>query len=142
MFPFAIVPLSVGCSHLFCCRLLLLVQFCVRLFAFDSLLRRFALFVFGSDVKDVFVGVAIDEPSGDKQMAHLQIVVVTPVSNPFRMDVVSMFHWFLCGCVGFMGPILLFLMPFTIICFGMLSFACVCFVLVSYMLLSHCCVKF
>ena len=53
------------------------------------------MFVFGSDVKDVSVGVAIDEPSGDNQMAHSQIVVVIPVSNVFRMDVV-----FLC-LIGF-----------------------------------------
>ena len=55
----------------------------VRLFAFVSLLRRFVLFVFDIDVQDGSVGVALDEPSGGKQMVPSQIEVVIPVSSAF-----------------------------------------------------------
>ena len=36
--------------------------------------------LWGSDVSIVFVGVFCDEPSGNKQMAHSQIVVVIAFS--------------------------------------------------------------
>ena len=67
-----------GFLHSFCFGSLLFVPVLFRLLSFVSL--RFCVglhrLVLGSELTVVFVGVARDEPSGNKQMAHSQIVVV------------------------------------------------------------------
>ena len=67
-----------GFLHSFCSGSLLFVPVLFRLLSFVSL--RFCVglhrLVLGSELTVVFVGVARDEPSGNKQMAHSQIVIV------------------------------------------------------------------
>ena len=73
---------SAGGLHLFCSASLLCVAVLFRLLSFVSLLSCAGLhsLVLGSEVTVVFVGVACDELSGNKQMAHSQIVVVIAFS--------------------------------------------------------------
>ena len=85
--------------------------------------------VFGSELTVVFVGVACDELSGNKQMAHSQIVVVIAFSFAFDMDVVFVYHRRPFGNICFPA---IFQLPCTIICSGMLSFVFVCFDRVAY----------
>ena len=89
--------------HSFCSGSLLFVPVLFRLLSFVSLrswacLHRLLL---GSVVTVVFVGVARDEPSGNTQMAHSQIVVVIAFSLTFEMDVALVLHGRPLGNVGF-----------------------------------------
>ena len=56
----------------------------------------------GSRVTVVFVGVTCDEPSGNKQMAHSQIVVVIAISRAYGCcscaPVRSICHWRFFNC--------------------------------------------
>ena len=84
----------------------------------------------GSEATVVFVGVSCGEPGGNEQMAHSQIVVVI-------VFVHSCLEWMLLLCfvgvrLGTLACTAVFQLPFTIICFGMLSFAFVCFDMVAY----------
>ena len=90
--------------------------FCIRfaldrccLFPFSSVCSfvslRFCVglhrLVLGSELTVVFVGVACDELSGNKQMAHSQIVIVIEFSLLFEMDVALVLHGLSLGNVGF-----------------------------------------
>ena len=136
LLTFALVFLSAGAFafilHSFCYRLLLFVQIVFRLFCLFVSLRSCAglhRWLLGSEATVVFVGVSCGEPDGNEQMAHSQIVVVIVFPFSFEVDVVSVLHQCPLGSAGFHCR---FQSPFTIICFGMLSFAFVCFDVVSY----------
>ena len=86
-----------------CCCFFPFSSVCFRLLSFACLrscagLRRLLL---GSEVTIVFVGVACDELSGNKQMAHSQIIVVIVFSLVFEMDVALVLHGRPLGDVGF-----------------------------------------
>ena len=120
--PLAIVPLSVGFSHAFCYRLLLLVHIFVRSFVCFcfALAEVCFVYVFDSDVKDDSVGVAIDEPSGGKQIAPSQIVFVIPVSSAFRMEVFCCVICFFVVALVSWGPLSCFyhhLLWYVDVCF-------------------------
>ena len=89
-FVFVLRSVGIVCAHL-----LSLAVDC-----FCALLRWFASLAFGSEVTVVFVGVTCDEPSGNKQMAHSQIVF----SFVFEMDVAIVLQWFPFSYVGFHWP--------------------------------------
>ena len=94
----------------------------------------------GSEVTVVFLGLARNEPSGNTQMAHSQIVVVIAFSLTFDMDVVLVLHGRPLGNVGFRCHFSIavynhlsgstFFLCLVIICcvlsHSLISFACVC----------------
>ena len=85
----------------------------------------------GSELTVVFVGVACDELSGNKQMAHSQIVVVIAFSLRFDMDVALVLHGRPLGNEGFHChlPIAIYhhLFRFVIVCFCLFRHGCVSF---------------
>ena len=86
--------MSAGLSHSFCCRLLLVVPVLFRLlsFAFVRFCAGLLRLLLGSEVMVVFEEVTCDEPIGNKQMAHSQIVVLIKLSLVFDMDVALVIH--------------------------------------------------
>ena len=96
MLPFVFVLLSGGFRFVLFSVVVLFAIICFR-----ALLRWFASFVLGSRVTVVFVGVTCDEPSGNKQMAHSQIVFLISLSLNLDIDFAFVLDWFPLGYVGF-----------------------------------------
>ena len=82
-----VVLLLYAGSHFCCCQFLVPV-----LYRF-----MFASFLFCSNVAGAFVGVTRDEPRGNKQMAHSQIVIASSLIL-FEMDVASSI-WLIILCL-------------------------------------------